>query len=97
MEYQKQLLSVVRSLVSVSQQDLVPVTQDLFTVTMSVLGMAADPTITRQAQGKVQAINISSTVSTYALCLLVSKQKMGLLFTKNKVYYGFYKQSIVSR
>lgn len=89
MEYQKQLLSVVRSLVSVSQQDLVPVTQDLFTVTMSVLGMAADPTITRQAQGKVQAINASSTVSTYALCLLVSKQKMGLLFTKYKVSYGY--------
>lgn len=91
MEYQKQLLSVVRSLVSVSQQDLLPVTQDLFTVIMSVLGMAADPTITRQAQGKVQAINVSSTVSTYALCLLVGKQKMGLLFTKYKVSYGFYK------
>lgn len=60
MEYQKQLLNVVRSLVSVSKQDLVPVTQDLFTVIVSVLGVAADPTITRQAQGKIHAIYVSA-------------------------------------
>ncbi|XP_046661337.1 dynein axonemal assembly factor 5 [Homalodisca vitripennis] len=48
--YQQQLLNVVSTLQQVSQEDLISVTQNLFVVTISVLGLATEASITGQAQ-----------------------------------------------
>ncbi|XP_054278920.1 dynein axonemal assembly factor 5-like [Macrosteles quadrilineatus] len=54
--YQKQLMNAVRSILIVSREDVAVIRQQLFTVLVSVLGLAAESHITTQAKELLQEL-----------------------------------------